>query len=165
MLPGDILLTPNASVKAVNGKHIKNNIGIILKTAARIVFKFKYINALKILSVHDKYFMRGDIVGYFIKAENKRVMIFGSAGFDENYEYPNDIDVLIWPFQGRTHLEEYSLKIIQKLNPKKIILDHFDNAFPPITNTIDTKHFVSLMKKHCPQIEVVIPSFSQTIEI
>ena len=165
LLPGDTLITQNATIKAVNGQHIKNNVGIILKTTLRIIGKFQYANALKILSVHKKYFMRGDIVGYFIKAEDKKILLFGSAGYDKNCVYPSDIDVLIWPFQGRTRLEKYSIEIIKRLNPKKVILDHFDNAFPPITNTINTIHLINQMKKHCPNIEVIAPKFNETIEI
>lgn len=66
-------------------------------------------------------------------------MLFGSAGIDENVELPKDIDVLIWPFQGRTGMTKYSLPIIEKINPKTVILNHFDDAFPPITGTVKTE--------------------------
>ena len=62
---------------------------------------------------------------------------------------PKKVDVLVWPFQGRTNITKYSLPIIEKIKPKTIILDHFDDAFPPVTTHINTEKFLKCFEKYC----------------
>ena len=62
---------------------------------------------------------------------------------------PKKVDVLVWPFQGRTNMTKYSLPIIEKIKPKIVILDHFDDAFPPVTTHITTEKFLKYFEKYC----------------
>lgn len=163
--PNETIFTQNTQVLLHNSKHIKNNLGIILKTALRVIFKFQVHKAVQILNLHNDYRMGGEIVAFEIDAEDKKILLFGSAGIDENVELPKDIDVLIWPFQGRTGMTKYSLPIIEKINPKIVILDHFDDAFPPITGTVKTEKVIKTMKKKHPKMSVLVPEFGKTIEI
>lgn len=162
--PHDTLNLKNCQIKVHRTRHVKNNAGIILKTAFRILFKAKIKSAIKILSIHKNFKMGGDIVAYEINCQQKTILLFGSAGFDESTKLPKKVDVLIWPFQGRTGMTKYSLPIIEKINPKKIVLDHFDDAFPPITGKVDTRKFVKFLKTKHPEIEVIVPKFKQQLE-
>ncbi len=161
--PNEEIQTKNTKILAHRTRHVKNDIGIILKTAMRIIFKFQFSKAFKVLETHHKFHMNGDILAFEIRAEGKTILIFGSAGCDENANLPKDVDILIWPFQGRCNMAKYSLPIIEKINPKVVILDHFDNAFPPITGNINTNKFVSLMKKQHPEIKVITPKYNKKI--
>lgn len=152
-------------ITAYPARHVKNNLGLILKTLLIGVAKFQYARAFKILKIHKEYPMNGDIVAYEIFAEGKRILLFGSAGTIENLELPKGVDCLIFPFQGRGNMTEYSLPIIEKLQPKSVILDHFDNAFPPITGKVNTQKFVREMQKKFPGIPVTVPEYKQKIEI
>ncbi|MGN1200717.1 MAG: MBL fold metallo-hydrolase [Candidatus Caccovivens sp.] len=163
LCPHESLKTKHSEVKLYRTKHVVNDFGIVLKTALRTIFKCKIHKAVEILSLHNDFRMGGDIVAYEICAENKKILIFGSAGFDESIDLPKNVDVLIWPFQGRSNMTKYSLPIIEKLAPKKIILDHFDDAFPPITGHIDTSHFVKVMKEKHPEIEVIVPEYKRSL--
>ena len=165
LCPHDQMQTKNAVVKLHRTFHVKNNLAIVLKTAMRILFKFQFFKAIKILKTHNKFRMGGDIVAFEVQAEGKTVLIFGSAGMDERAHLPQNVDVLVWPFQGRTNMNKYSLPIIEKIRPKTVILDHFDDAFPPITSHIKTDKFVSLMHKKHPEIKVVVPKYNKKIEI
>ena len=109
--------------------------------------------------------MGNEIFAYEIECENKKIMVFGSAGIDETKELPKNIDILIWPFQGKMNMTKYSIPIIEKIKPKIIILDHFDNAYPPITSNVNTKKFVKILGKKHPEMKVVVPKFHQPIEI
>lgn len=161
--PHDKIKTQNAEITVYRSQHVENDIGIILKTASRVIFKFQYSRAMNILKTHNKFRMGGDIVAFNIKADNKSILLFGSAGYDESL--PKDVDVMIWPFQGRTNMSKFSIPIVEKINPKKIILDHFDDAFPPITGHINTKKFVKKIKQKRPETIVITPEYKKTIEI
>ena len=157
--------TQNSRVTAYSVRHVKNNKGIIIKTVVWGLARLKFISAYKVLSLHNDYRMGENIYAYEIEAEGKSILIFGSAGIDENQPLPKDIDVLIWPFQGRTNMTKYSLPIIEKVAPKTVILDHFDNAFPPITSTVSTAKFVKAMRRLHPEIKVIVPEYHKPIKI
>lgn len=109
--------------------------------------------------------MKGDIVAYEINASGKKIFLMGSAGNVKNYNYPKDIDVFILPFQGISNINKYSLKIVEKILPKTVILDHFDNAYPPITQEIKTEKFIKQISEKHPEIKVIKPEFGEEIKI
>ncbi len=113
----------------------------------------------------ENYFCKeeGEIIAYYLQAD-KNVFVMGSLGL-EHVEYPKDIDVLILPFQGASNLEEQGLAVVSKLLPKKIILDHFDDTFPPISDDVKTDGFMKLMQEQYPDIEVIIPNYEEEIEL
>lgn len=164
LCPHEHIQTKNADIFIHRTRHVKNDVFLILRTAFRIIFKFKFKKALQILSAHHKFLMGGDIVAYEVRAKDKTILIFGSAGFDENANLPENVDVLIWPFQGRSNISSYSQKIISRIKPKLVILDHFDNAFPPITNNIKTQKFVNKMKSK-QKLKVIVPKYKRTINL
>jgi hypothetical protein len=49
------------------------------------------------------------------------------------------------------------MPFIDRLQPKKVLLDHFDDAFPPISSNVKTGLFVSLMRQKYPGIPVICP--------
>ncbi len=51
------------------------------------------------------------------------------------------------PFQGRSDLTEYALPLAERLAPKAILLDHWDDAFPPMSAEIETGAFESLVPR------------------
>ena len=161
----EILEMENFSIKTHQSKHIDNNLGIVFLTALKVLFTFQIHKAYNLLKLHNKYRMGGDIVAFEINAQNKTILIFGSAGISNKAKLPKNVDVLIWPFQGRTNMTKYSLPIIEKIEPKTVILDHFDNAFPPITRHINTDKFVKTMAKNFPDIKVIVPKYQEKIEI
>ena len=48
-------------------------------------------------------------------------------------------------FQGRSDLEGAALPIVERLKPQRILLDHWDDSFPPFTENVETADFVQLM--------------------
>ena len=45
----------------------------------------------------------------------------------------------------------------------RILLDHFDDAFPPVSEHVDTRRFKKLMDEEYPQIKVVKPTAGKTV--
>ena len=65
----------------------------------------------------------------------------GSMGLDIDTLYPTAADVLILPFQGTGDPARSVQPIINKIQPKSIFLDHYDDSFPPMSSRIDTDLF------------------------
>ena len=97
---------------------------------------------------------------YDIQVQGKRILIMGSLNLDENTDYPKGADLVIMPFQGRSDVCTYAMPFVDRLQPKKILLVHFDNAFPPISSAVNTGPFVSLMRQKHPGISVIRPKAS-----
>lgn len=163
--PFETLITNNAKITPYPAKHVKFNQGIILKLVTKNLATFRGLRSCKILNYHAAYCLSNEIFAYFIEGEDKKILIFGSAGIDKNVELPKGVDALVWAYQGRTNMAEYSLPIIENLKPKMIVLDHFDNAYPPVTSDMDTDKFVDLMEQKHPEIKVIVPEYRQSIEI
>ncbi len=87
-------------------------------------------NLRKILRESGRY-PEGQTLIFHVEAEGKKILHMGSLNMDETENYPDDIDVLTVPFQGRSDLDEYSLQFVQRLKPKSVYLYHFDDSFPP----------------------------------
>ncbi|MGN0302507.1 MAG: MBL fold metallo-hydrolase [Anaerotardibacter sp.] len=79
-----------------------------------------------------------EILAYLVEAEGLSVFVMGSLGLLDEVEYPTGMDLLVLPYQGQTHLELPALEVIERLCPKTILLDHFDDTFPPLSKTVDT---------------------------
>lgn len=163
--PNAMLETKNGTIKTFSSKHVQSNLFHAMLVALKSIFIFKARRACKLLKTHKNYPMGNEIFAYEIECENKKIMVFGSAGIDATKELPKDVDILIWPFQGKMNMTRYSIPIIEKIKPKTIILDHFDNAYPPITSNVNTKKFVKILGKKHPEIKVIVPQYHQTIKL
>ena len=163
--PNEKIITKNAKIVIHKSVHIKFDFLLIMRTIFRTLFKFQVLKAIKILKMNHKFKMRNEIVAYEIDAENKKIFIMGSAGYIKNYQYPKNIDVLLFPFQGRSDMVKYSIKIIRKINPSTIILDHFDNSYPPITHDMKTNKFIKAINKNFPHVKIISPKYNEEIVI
>ncbi len=163
--PNDILKTKNGTITVFSSKHVQSNLFHAMLVALKSIFIFKARRACKLLRIHKNYPMGNEIFAYEIKLENKKIIVFGSAGIDATKELPKDVDILIWPFQGKMNMTKYSIPIIEKIKPKIIILDHFDNAYPPITSNVNTKKLVKILGKKHPEIKVIVPQYHKTIKL
>jgi L-ascorbate metabolism protein UlaG (beta-lactamase superfamily) len=153
--PGDVLNIGAFEIRVLKGKHIKFNKGLILKTFfnPRIL---TFRDNMKFMIKENKVCIEaGETVIYDIYSEQKRVLLLGSLNLDEHTEYPEGVDLLILPFQGRSDIASYAISFIDRLRPRKVLLDHFDDTFPPISSYVDTRLFVKLMADKHPNIPVI----------
>ena len=162
--PYQTIKTRSAEITPYPSKHVKNDVCIILKTVAWGLARLMFKKAHDILKLHNDFRMGGEIYAYHLKIEGKSILIFGSAGIDEDVSLPQDVDILIWAYQGRLRMDKYSLPIIEKIKPKIVVLDHFDDAFPPITGRVNTKKFVKAMSRRHPEIKVIVPKYQETMK-
>lgn len=129
---GDITVTTYQS------RHCKFNAALILS----ILFSPRTYrlakNAFRLLGEIRRFAIKDDVYFLWIEAEGKKVALLGSAGLDKHTFYPIDADLLVFPYQGRSDMAKYSLPLIARLQPKRVLLDHYDDAFPPFTSTVKT---------------------------
>ena len=145
--PGQTLEAGPFTVRTFPGRHCRFDAGIVLKTACSGRVWKNAGHMLSLLRWNRQYPENGEILFYELCAEGKRIQIMGSLGLDPDTAYPAGADVLILPYQGRSDLEDYALPIVRRLAPRRVLLDHYDDSFPPMTADIHTKKFETLLEK------------------
>lgn len=107
----------------------------------------------------------GEIVAYEIENQGKKIFLTGSFREYPGEVYPRDVDLLILANGGSVFVPEKTKGFIGKYHPKKIFVDHFDNAFPPVTRTVSVKRLKNTVKKYHPDIEFIIPEICKAVEL
>lgn len=140
------------TVTAYRGRHCRFDLPIILKTVFRRSFFRHLAHAVRFLLEMLRFPEKGEILMYEVSCGGKRIQVLGSLGLDEDTDYPTGADVLILPFQGRSDLEKYALGIVRRLKPRAVLLDHYDDAFPPVSDEIPTEDFIKILgaQEHIP---------------
>lgn len=79
----------------------------------------------------------GETVFYRIEEDGAVVDLMGSLNLREDMHYPAGADLLILPYNGWEDNYRPAVQVIERLQPKKILLDHYDDTFPPLTMPLD----------------------------
>lgn len=125
---------------------------------------FQHLSNFLFLIKCNKHFPEGNgTIAYKVEVRGKKIFILGSFNSDKKETYPTDIDLLVLPYQGRSNLVDLALEVVERIMPKKILLSHFDNAFPPISKAVDTKPFTEIMCGKYPKIQVIKPNVRESI--
>ena len=162
---GDVLHFGQIRVTVLSGKHINFDSKLIRHTLfnARILRYFP--NFLYLLFKNHTHPEGNETLAFQIDTADKRILVLGSLGLDESVEYPKYVDMLILPYQGATDLVTPTLSIIEKIEPRTVLLDHFDDAFPPISNHIDTRPLKKALEERFPDLPVVKPSAGKAVTL
>ncbi|MBQ5441096.1 MAG: hypothetical protein IIU36_02370, partial [Firmicutes bacterium] len=131
----------NLEIEAYQGRHCKFDLPIVIKTLVnkrtlKNVKRLKEIQALR-----KDYLEEGEMLFYELRYEGKRIQVMGSMGMDPDTEYPIGADLLIMALQGRNDQDKYAMQFVDKLKPKRIMLYHIDDSFPPMSGEVDTLGF------------------------
>lgn len=165
LAPGETIHFPGMEIDVLKGRHIHYDRGILKKTFLNTrMISYCYNlpwNAVSMI----KFPENGETVAYLIKAEGKRILLLGSLGLDPEETYPSDVDLLILPFQGASDLITPTMEILEKIRPKRLMIDHYDDAFPPISNNIPLWELKKWMRVDHPEIKVVKPKYKKTVHL
>ena len=163
--PGMQFSLGNIGVKVMQGKHIHFDARLIARTfLSPRVLRFG-LNLPLVLWAFTHYPENGETLVYELTAEGKRIQILGSLGLHEEETYEPGADLLVMPYQGSSYLEQTADRILQVLQPKRVLLTHFDDAFPPLSGTVDLTGLRELMREKYPQIKVVRPKSGKSISL
>lgn len=163
--PGDSLIFGSIKVKVLQGKHIEFDRKLIQKTLFNPRVFRHFSNLLFLGWNHPKYREQQETLVYQIEAGGKIVLVLGSLNLDEKTEYPKYADMLVLPYQGSSDLITQTLSIIERIEPRTILLDHFDDAFPPISTQVDTKPLKKFLDNKFPELPVVKPTAGKTVTL
>ncbi len=163
--PGDEISIGGVTVRVHEGKHAVPGLRMTL-AALFSPRNLRYVrNALALLWLNRRFPEKGQTYLYELRAEGRTVLVMGSLGLQENADYPVGADLLILPYQGCPDLEEEVLRIIRRLKPARVMLDHFDDAFPPVSRSVDTRGLYRLLKTNAPKLHVIKPTAGKTVTL
>ena len=150
--PGKMDILPSFAVTAYRSRHCRFDLPLILKTGFRRRFFRHPIHLIRFLREMMCFPEKDEILMYEVSCGGKRIQVLGSLGLDDNTDYLTDADLLILPFQGRSDLDEYALRIVKRLRPRAVLLDHYDDTFPPISDDIYAENFIKILseQEHIP---------------
>lgn len=151
--PGDVFCIRDCYITVFRGRHITRDAGLVAKTLFdRRLFRFRK-NIGKLAVENAVYPENEETVAYLVESDGKSLFVLGSLGVNYKEMYPTDVDMLIMPYQGATNLAMPAMNIIRTLQPKLVMLDHFDDTFPPVSNEIDTSPIEDLFHGRLPIIK------------
>ena len=107
----------------------------------------------------------GEIVAYEIENGGKRVFLTGSFREYPETEYPYDVDLFVLANGGSIFVPGKTKGFIDRYRPKRIMVDHFDNAFPPVTRTVSVEKLRRKINTEHPEIEFIKPEICETVEV
>lgn len=140
--PGDRFELGNFQISVYQGRHCRFDFSVVMKTVFKRTTVRHPLRLLRMLRLNRRYPESGETLFYEIEAEGKRIQLMGSMGMDDTQEYPTGADALVLPFQGTGNPAKTVTPIVERLRPRSIFLDHYDDAFPPMSSAVNTARFV-----------------------
>ena len=136
--PGDGFDLGPLHIRTWQGRHCHFDFPLVVRTLTSPCTLRHPARMARLLRLNKEYDEAGEILFYEVSDGERRLQIMGSLGLDDATEYPTGADWLILPYQGRSDLVDYALPLVERLAPKAVLLDHYDDAFPPMSSAIDT---------------------------
>lgn len=158
--PEDSFSIGKFNIKVYHGRHVdfdsEHIKKVFLDCAIRLPLFLYYWITNETMTEND------EIVVFEVENGGKRVLVMGSYGTDISVRYPSDVDLFIMPFGGSPKIKQIAMPFIDAVTPKKIMADHHDNSFPPLTRRMDVESFAPALQKRHPDIEYIIPDEFKT---
>lgn len=162
--PGDSFRLGPFKVTVFKGRHIKFDGRLIIKTLfnRRVL---TYAKNLRVILKESRHYPEGEVLVYALEVEGKKILHMGSLNLDDGESYPERVDLLTLPFQGRSDIGEYAMQFVRRLNPQTLYLHHFDDTFPPVSSPVKTEEFVTAAVKSFPGIKVFVPKYGEPLAL
>ena len=168
MLPlhaGEEFTVGECTVRTFQSRHCKFDAGTVLSVVFSPRTYLRAGDAIALLKETKHWKISDDIFALEISGGGKRVMVLGSAGMDENTEYPTGADLLVFPYQGRMGMHRYMRPFLERFRPRAVMADHFDDAFPPLTHLISMKKFAPAVKEFDPLVRAFVPKLGEWYDV
>ena len=152
-------------IHTYHSRHCVFDVATVLRVALAPRTWLHAIPCIKLIHSALKYKLQDDVFALHISDGEKSVVVLGSAGLDENVTYPQGADLMVFPYQGRSRMHKYMERFLEAFRPKKVMADHFDDAFPPLTHRENVEKFVPAVKKYLPDAEAFVPQEGEWYEV
>ena len=157
LLAGQTFTVGDLTVTSYMARHSKLDARTVLRSALRPQNAFKGAAAISVMKLHKKFPIDGTTFAFEVTDGKKTALIFGSAGLEENVAYPKNADLLVFPYQGCSHLEKLASEITGLLTPARVMFDHYEDAFPPISYPQSQAVVLQEMRDKHPETEAFFP--------
>ncbi len=122
-------------------------------------------NTLYLRTHLGRYSGAENILGYSITADNRIVLIPGSLKFNPDTDYPMYPDMLVLPYQGGSDDDKDVISAIDRIEPRSVMLDMFDDFYPPLTHKTDTRNLYRVLTEKYPDLRVIKPTCGKTVTL
>ena len=114
--PGDERRVCGFTVRAYAGCHCLFDRPIVRETLRRSLWPEHLREGITIAMQNRRFRIDRyrDVLAYEIEREGKRLFLFGSANCRKNVAYPKQIDLMVYPYQGRSDMLAYSLRFLRR---------------------------------------------------
>lgn len=161
--PDDVLHIGAFTIRVHKFRHIIFDPVYILSVVPKCVAMLPQL--FRIVFINRKMPVGGEFVAFEIEAEGKRIFLTGSFREHPDVNYPQDVDLFVLANGGSVFIPEKTKAFIKKYRPKKILVNHFDDAFPPLTRPLSVSRLKNTIKRKHPNIEFIIPDICKEIEL
>lgn len=163
---GDTLSIGRFTVRVYPARHCVFDAATILRVLFSPRTWLHIADSIQLLRGAVRYRIdRSDVLAFEISDGQKSAMIFGSAGLDGAASYPQGIDLLLFPYQGRARIDRELVPFLRAIRPKAVTIDHYDDSFPPITCRMDTRRFIPTVQRHLPEARAFVPEENVWYEV
>lgn len=161
--PDDVIQIGDYTIRVRRFRHIIFDPVYILSVIPKCVMMFPRL--FWQAGLNKKMPEGGEIVAFEIETHGKKIFLTGSFREHPEEVYPENVDLLVLANGGSVFVPEKTKEFIDKYRPKKIFVDHFDDAFPPLTRNVSVKRLCKMTKKNHPEIEFIVPEICKSVEI
>lgn len=137
-------LWPDLKVRAFKSAHVRFDSALVLTTLKRCGVKGCANMCGQLLG-----YPKGLVQTYLFEAQGKKVLFISSAGCtnEELLNYRKlEIDYLLVPLQGHSHIQDIAAHQTLVIQPKAVIPHHHDDFFPPLSQNISVDIFKEKLK-------------------
>lgn len=159
---GDALEIQGMNVRVFQSRHVVFDGALLRRTILNSRLLQYAGNIATVLLGLRNYPEGGEIVGFLIEGDGRSLYVMGSLGLDDGTDYPTGMDLLALPYQGTSDLLTQAMRILDRLKPKAVLLDHFDDAFPPGSSAVDTSDIRRALEGKLP-LHILRPGESLTV--
>lgn len=163
--PGDVFEIGDIAVRVLPGQHIKFDAELIEHTLTSPRMWQMRTSLPQTMRLFTTCPENGETVIFEVSAAGRRILDMGSLGLADGINYPQGADLLLMPYQGNSDLVAHARPVLERLRPRKVALTHFDDAFPPLSATVDTRDIMMMTRQEFPGIPVLKPVAGETFTL
>ncbi|MEW5961229.1 MAG: MBL fold metallo-hydrolase [Chloroflexota bacterium] len=109
----------------------------------------------------EEQWLVGDMVAYRLQGEGLSLVHFGSAAWIDSEIRELRPDIALIPVENYPNISAAAVGLTLLLLPRLVILHHWDDYYPPVSQMINLKEFEAVTRLVAPGVKVYIPSIGQ----
>ncbi len=156
---GEPLAVGDMTLTALRARHVHLDLRLKLSTLLRMACPTRWNTLRQAPSLLREHARCPEVscTAWVIDDGDQTLVHLGSLGLDSEGRYPERPDILALPLQGNTHIVDLGVQVVARLRPRTVVVHHIDDAFPPLSRTIDPGPFVHRVTTRWADTRVIVP--------